>query len=240
MPLFDCVEVDGETAKGKPKKINVCPHCYKKGHEEIIRSQSQKFGAVPVLVSYFCESGCRPTRGERRHNDPNQKKREYFEKYDLGKIREIKTKEIPHWYPKDRMMHAPEDQECWGLIYRPGSANPRTVADLFAKRSLWALSVLLHGIVENSQESYLEPLTFVFHSNVFQATIMQQYREAGGGFAKGTYYTPPIWIERNQRDCLRRKLSDVVSGLKEVTDSVTSTALIVSTDDARYLQLPNN
>jgi len=64
VPLFDCEEVDGETAKGKPKKINVCHHCYKKGHEEIIRSQSQKFGAVPVLVSYLCESGCGPARGE--------------------------------------------------------------------------------------------------------------------------------------------------------------------------------
>ena len=43
---------------------------------EEIRSQSQKFGAVPVLVSYECQEGCKPKRGERRHNDPDSKKRD--------------------------------------------------------------------------------------------------------------------------------------------------------------------
>ena len=62
--LFDCVEIDGETAKGKPKKISTCPHCQKRGIVEEISTRAKKFGAVPVLVSYFCESGCRPARGE--------------------------------------------------------------------------------------------------------------------------------------------------------------------------------
>lgn len=96
VPLFDCVEVGGETAKGKPKKVSVCPYCFKKGHHEVIRSQSEKFGAVPVLVSYLCENSCKPARGERRYNDQDTKKREYFEKYDLCKIREIDNKAIPH------------------------------------------------------------------------------------------------------------------------------------------------
>ncbi len=50
VPLFDCITVAGKTAEGKAKKLNICPHCYKRGFEEVIRSQSQKFGAVPVLV----------------------------------------------------------------------------------------------------------------------------------------------------------------------------------------------
>ena len=45
-----------------------------------------KFGSVPVLVSYLCGNNCKPQLGQRLHNDTNPKKREFFEKYDLGKI----------------------------------------------------------------------------------------------------------------------------------------------------------
>ena len=53
-----------------------------------------------MLVSYICENGCKPARDERRHDDADPKKREYFERYDLGKIQEIEGKKIPHWYPR--------------------------------------------------------------------------------------------------------------------------------------------
>ena len=86
VPLFDCVEVDSETAAGKPKKISVCPYCHKRGYTEEISTREERFGAVPVLVSYICEDGCKPARDERQHNDSNRKKREYFEKYDLGRF----------------------------------------------------------------------------------------------------------------------------------------------------------
>lgn len=143
VPLFDCVEVDGQTAKGKYKKISACPHCHRKGIVEEINTREDKLGAVPVLVSYFCESGCKPARGERLHNDQNKKKRECFEKYDLGKIHEFESKKIPHWYPTDRMMHVGEDEEKWGVLYRPGSANIQYTYELFTKRNLWANSSLL-------------------------------------------------------------------------------------------------
>ncbi|HOV81589.1 MAG TPA: DNA methyltransferase, partial [Methanothrix sp.] len=137
--LFDCPEVDGRTAKGKPKKIRVCPHCQRMGHQEEIKTSAEHFGAVPVLVSYICESGCKPARSERRHDDPDPKKREYFELYDLGKIREIEGKEIPHWYPKNKMMNVEDDSKPWGVEWREGR-NFRTVDELFTRRNLWALA----------------------------------------------------------------------------------------------------
>ena len=78
-------------------------------------------------------------RDERRHNDPDDKKRAYFEKYDLGKIHEIEAKEIPYWYPPHRMMNVDSDTEPWGDEWRPGR-DFRTVAELFTKRNLWALA----------------------------------------------------------------------------------------------------
>lgn len=96
VPLFDCVEVEGRTVAGKPKKINACPHCHERGIEEEISTRGERLGAVPVLVSCLCENGCKPARSERRHNDPDLKKREYFEKYDIGKLREIESYRLKH------------------------------------------------------------------------------------------------------------------------------------------------
>jgi adenine-specific DNA methylase len=84
--LFDCVEVT--SARGK--KINACPYCHRRGIVEEISTRTQRFGEQPVLVRYECLNGCKPTRAERRHNDPDPRKRDYFQRFDLSKLREIK------------------------------------------------------------------------------------------------------------------------------------------------------
>jgi hypothetical protein len=141
VPLFDCKQVGGVAANGKPKSFNVCPHCYEQGHEEVIRSQSQKFGAVPVLVSYICESGCRPARDERQHNDPDPRKRDYFQRFDLAKITEIEAQPIAHWFPQHFNMTGFSRYQRDALwLY-----GVREVADLFTKRNLRALACLLEG-----------------------------------------------------------------------------------------------
>ena len=140
--LFDCVELPAQTHAGKPKTISVCPRCHAEGYgNEISTRNSEKLGAVPVLVSYECQEGCKPKRGERRHNDANEKKQRFFQEYDLGKLAEIEAKPIPYWVPPHRMMNIESDTEPWGDKWRPGR-NFRTVAELFTKRNLWALALV--------------------------------------------------------------------------------------------------
>lgn len=235
VPLFDCVEVEGETAKGKPKKVNTCPFCDMRGIVEEISTRTKKFGAVPVLVSYICEGDCKPKRSERRHNDPDSVKRVYFAEYDLGKIREIELCRIPHWYPVSEF---PKSFSRWKSDLRLQGVEK--VYDLFTKRSLWALACMLAAI-NNVSGAYLNnTLFFVFHSNIFQATILQQYRQAGGGFAKGTYYIPPIWIERNQKGCLERKLKDIGAGLERINNLIKCTDILISTEDSRFLTIASD
>ena len=232
VPLFDCVAVEGETAKGKPKKISACPHCHKRGIVEDISTRAEKFGAVPVLVSYLCESGCRPTRGERRYNDSNPKKCEYFEKYDVGKIREIEAKEIPHWYPKDRMMHAPEDQECWGVKWRAGTSNFRTVDELFTKRNLWALAALMKAISKSPHEIYASVFRLSVTGFLLALSRMQRYYP-GSSFPSmvlpGTYYMPPVFSEEHVFVYFKNKLKRNISGYKVINDALLSIDCIVST-----------
>ncbi len=80
IPFFDCIQANDQTAVSKAKKISVCPRCYEKGIIEEIKTRSEKFGEIPVLVSYICKNGCKPNRDKRMHNDLNKSKRDYFDK----------------------------------------------------------------------------------------------------------------------------------------------------------------
>ena len=235
VPLFDCVEAQGTTVKGKPKKISACPHCYKKGNVEEISTRTKKFGAVPVLISYWCENGCKPTRGERRHNDPDEKKREYFQTYDLGKIREIEAKEILHWYPKDRMMHAPEEQECWGVKWRAGTSNFRTVDELFTKRNLWALATLMRGINESQHNLYTSVFKLSMTGFLLALSKMQRFYP-GSSFPSmvlhGTYYMPPVFSEEQVFHYFENKFKRNISGYEVINDKIISTNCIISTQSA--------
>ena len=90
------------------------------------------------------------------HNDSSPEKRSYFEEYDLGKIREIEFKEIPHWYPHHRMMNVEDDATPWGAEWREGR-NFRTVAELFTKRNLWALSTIRDAMTEVEDALFGKP-----------------------------------------------------------------------------------
>ena len=240
VPLFDCVEAEGRTLAGKAKKIKVCPHCHEKGTPEEISTSSERFGAVPVLVSYLCEGKCSPKRGERRHNDEDKKKRDYFEKWDLGKLKEIEGKDIPHWYPTDRMMHAPEDQECWGVKWRRGTSNFRTVDELFTKRNLWALAAIKGALGKPAESDASDVLLFALNAISLNCSRMYQYRPSlKGGFQKGTYYVPQDSQIIHVFRAFNEKASDLAKTLDRPPWGVNAS---LSTESATRLKniLPNS
>ena len=78
-----------------------------------------------------------------------------------------------------------------------------TVADIFSKRNLWALSALMAGIQLEENAELRRALEFLFAGNVFQATRMQRYREAGGGFQNiGSLARTPGWRRLDREDLL--------------------------------------
>jgi 16S rRNA G966 N2-methylase RsmD len=202
MPLFDCADAEGQTAKGKPKKIKLCPHCHGRGHlEEISTTRNQRFDPVPVLVSYLCQEGCKPQRGERRHNDPDPKKRAFFERYDLGKIREIETREIPQWHPPHRMMNVESDTDPWGDKWRAGTSNFRTVAELFTKRNLWALAAILSHI---HQVHHPDVFRFAFSATLLNVSKLIQVVKSRR--SANSYYLPQIGKEIHAWESFRGKV----------------------------------
>ncbi len=227
--LFDCVEIDGQTSQGKPKKVKVCPYCSERGHEEEIRSQSQKFGYKPVLVSYLCEEGCKPQRNERRHNDSDPKKQKYFETYDLGKLKEIDERVIPYRYPQGFIMTGFNRYQRDALrLY-----GVQEVADLFVKRNLWALAAI-NDVAKKSPEMS-ETLQFALTGIIFNCSRMYRYRPSlKGGFQAGMFYIPQEMQIINVWRAYMDKLQDLINGLSKYS---TNANFMVSTQSATDLTL---
>lgn len=237
MPLFDCVEVEGQTKAGKLKQINVCPHCFKRGHIDEIRSQSQKFGAVPVLVSYQCREGCKGS-DERRHNDLDLRKRAFFEKYDMAKLREIEIRPIPYLYPQGYDMtgfsrYRRDALRLYGV---------REVADLYTKRNLWALSLIRHHAALMTEPAKSAAM-LCLSGTALPLSRMHRYvpeKWVGNGLLMGTYYIPQIGSEMHVGNWYSGKLRTLLPGLRQICESIRfeeSTGLIISTQSSVDLGL---
>jgi len=239
VPLFDCIEIESLTAQGKPKKIAVCPFCQRKGVHEVISTRAEKFGAMPVLVSYLCEGRCKPVRSDRRHNDPDPRKREYFERYDLAKIREIEAKSFPHWYPHHKMMNVEDDSKPWGAEWREGR-NFRTVADLFTKRNLWALAAIL-GAAKQIESSLSDVFRFAVSSFLLNLSKLYKHREGGGGQPTGNYYIPQVNRENEAWTAFERKFYDLREAYNILSSSLNNPSIMISTDTCtRMKKLPDD
>ena len=224
VPLFDCVEVAGETAAGKPQMISVCPHCLTRGVREEITARMSPLGSVPVLTSYVCDSGCKPGRDERRYNDPDIKKREFFERYDLGKIREIDALPLPHWVPPQRMMNVDDDNSPWGDEWRQGR-NFRTVVDLFTKRNLWALGAIRECLTPAGHA------LSAFNAALLNSSKLYRHRTGGGGGPAGNYYMPQLSREMSAWLQFQEKVNEYCRiDVQFTPDAVVSTQSAMKLD----------
>ena len=90
-------------------------------------------------------------------------------------------------------MHAPEDQERWGLLWRPYLRMITRVNHLYTKRNLWALATLLDTIRKEPDQSIRDSELFAFTSIVLINSKMCDAFNTQ--ISKGTYYLPPIFKE---------------------------------------------
>ncbi len=239
IPLYDCDIEDSQTAAGKAKSISVCPTCQANGFTEVIRSKSEKFGFVPVKVVYHCEDGCKPTRDVREHNEIAPEKRSYFEQYDLGKIQEIEAREVPHWYPRHKMMNVEDDLAPWGAEWR-GGRNFRTVAELFTKRNLWALSAIRNAIQSVEDANVRDALMFGLTGMLLNVTRMCKDR-GKLGISNGTYYIPQVFRELVVVNSLDYKFTNNLFSAFEEISGIESQDACVSTQSATDLSsIPAN
>jgi len=234
VPLHDCIAAQKQDSKGKAREVRACPHCYASDVVEEVTTRGDRVGVVPVMVSYLCEGGCKPARGERRHNDASDVKRRHFEEYDLGKLREIEGKEIPYWYPRDRMMHAPLGQLRWGMLWRPYHRGIDNVCDFYSKRNLWAMAALKSVIPQCGDLS--DVLEFNLTSIALKTSLMMAHNSDGiGRIQKGVLYIPAIIHDVNVLRFWRESAADMLGGFDEM--SVRLPEVCISCEDSRSLEI---
>ncbi len=130
---------------------------------------------------------------------------------DLKKLEEIENKSIPQWYPKNELI--------WNS--RVNVRHGEKVYELFTKRNLLTLSMILNEIEKIEDEKIGELLKFTFSSALAQASKMVfVYRMKGrnrdvGGWATRGYWVPDEYFEINAWNCFKERFNKILRGKEE-------------------------
>ena len=136
-------------------------------------------------------------------------------------------------------MNVESKQDPWGDKWRAGTSNFRTVAELFTKRNLWALS----AIRNQAQKSKCRDTALFALSAVSLALSKMQRYSPDSGFPNmllvGTYYVPQIGKEIEVGTWYQGKLNSLLKGFKAIAEEMASPPFAaISTSDARSVEIP--
>jgi SAM-dependent methyltransferase len=188
------------------------------------------------MVSYICKSGCKPARGQRSHSDLDKVKRDYFERYDLAKLREIDEKQIPHWVPSGFDMTGFNRYQRDALFYY----DVKEVADLFTRRNLWALGAYRRAILEIEEVDLRVLLTWV---TLKCSRLMRYCSDGVGRILTGTYYIPQISRDSHVPSYIKEAFGDILAHHIEKRRQLPSvrSGVVISTQSAQRLDaVPSN
>jgi len=137
---------------------------------------------------------------------------------DLKRLKEIEEKPIPYWYPKNELI--------WNS--RVNVREGEKVYELFTKRNLLALSMILNEIEKVENDKIRELLKFTFSSALPQASklvfvIRKRGRQTGnyeetkevGSWATRGYWTPDEYFEINAWNCFEERFNKILRGKEE-------------------------
>jgi 16S rRNA G966 N2-methylase RsmD len=151
-----------------------CPKCGKKTIAICLHWDKNK----PSRVMFACDS-CEIREGKDAEN------------FDLKKIKESDELK-PKWHPKNRLAYDGNE-----FMKREGK---ETIAELFTKRNLYALSILFDEIGKIENKKVRRTLEFAFSSMVHLASNMtpvRPTRQFSSFWVLQSYWTPPVYMESN-------------------------------------------
>ncbi len=165
--------------------------------------------STPFEKVYECED-CGRVRGE-------------LTDLDLTKINQIEKMQILYWYPETPFKYNHAE-------FKEGTHNPSysKISDLFTKRNLIALSMLLHEIESLKNKDIKDIMKFVFSSTLPQCTIMMPYvKESVGKICKGwtvhRYWIPPQHWELNVWEYFTLRYDEIRRGKNESNEVLKET-----------------
>ena len=134
-----------------------------------------------------------------------------FTKDDQKRQKEIEKMEIPYWYPKNELI--------WNT--RVNVHKGMRVSDLFSKRNLIALSIILHEIEKIQDNSIRDIMKFTFSSTLPQASKLLVYTKGSGPSWKVRgFWIPKKRWEMNVWRFFENRFKAVLKGKRESNATV--------------------
>jgi len=229
--IYNCPRCGGRVSLYEASAYNprLCPRCLAAdGSQVLISPRLEIAGYEPVAVNFSCNGDCRPRRMT-RSIDGSIGERNAFRNYDLARIKELESNEIPYPYPRQFMMNVKDPVGPWGDEWRP-SRNFRRVSDLFTHRNLWALAALFHAAGDD------DDLRAVITSGILAVSRKAQHLNGGGGYIPGNWALPPMSKQRNVLESLTKVFSGILKAKKEWAPSPGSHDACISTLSATSME----
>jgi 16S rRNA G966 N2-methylase RsmD len=152
-----------------------CPHCDQEALIACCHWRKDKL----VKIMFEC-----PQCNKRGSKKPT--------KFDLNKYNSILKEKIRYWYPKYEFPR--------GITFNQARKAGDTIADLFTKRNLLALSLLFNQIYKVETERIKDIFLFAFSSLLHLAsslTPVRPTRQYSSFWAMNSYWVPPLHMESN-------------------------------------------
>jgi DNA modification methylase len=223
---FPCPHCGSELTKSRMERCfetRLDPHLKK-----TIRSPKRK----PSLISYKIAK-------QRYEKAPDE--------HDLKVIERIQALPFPHGLPTDRMMHAPDGEDCWGDKWRAGTASFSHVHHLFLPRAAHALAALWDKANAHPDRHIRHILLFFTEQAIRGMSILNRYKpiqfgRIGGSQVgldmPGVYYVSSLSTEVSPWYQCEGKLSRLT---KAFQDNIAHTgSAVLTTGTTARLGLSNN
>ncbi|MBN1611553.1 MAG: hypothetical protein JW940_33270 [Polyangiaceae bacterium] len=182
---------------------------------------------VPVLINYNVGK----TRYEKKPDNP-----------DLRLLHRIEGMPSPPELPVDRMMHAPDDVECWGDKWRAGTASFTHVHHVFLPRAAHALAAMLRRALAQPEERLRNILLFFVEQAVLGMSVLARYAPTHfsqvNQYLTGVYYVGSQIVDVPSSYILDGKLKRLGKAFKPMPS--TPSAAIVTTGDCGRLPIPDS
>jgi len=122
------------------------------------------------------------------------------------RLDKINRRRPRHWYPKDQI----DPHREMYIRSALGRRNIRTVADMFARRPILALSRLWNAIDQTSDAAVREALQFAFTNTAWHGSRMRRYNAKGGQRPlTGTLFIPQLQSEPNVFEVFRHQVTQL-------------------------------
>ena len=226
-PWYACLPTDRST-KG------LCPTCHKRGVDSEITTSFARKGSAIVQIDFQCLGHCKPKRAKRSILDQDTAAQTALAN-DI-KAAEAIAVDVPSRL-RVRMMGASQEQERWGLLWRPYLRGYDAPADFFTSRNLKACLLLYDAIRARCDNSLLLVLSSILAK---ASHLMAQNPDGIGRVMKGTYYIGAVRREVNVWHFYLDAFNAIMKAKEDINESLRAPALISCQDSTRMDQVPTN